>query len=247
MGDLLSAVGSFLAEPGRWSLTAPMGIPYRIVEHLVATGVSMAIAVVLALPPAVWLAHHRRAEALASAIVNIGRAIPSFGLIVVFFLLFNIRWGIDSFWALAVALIALAIPPIFTNAYTAIAEVDPTVVEAATGQGFTDRQLLARVEIPLGLPVILAGIRIALVQVIATVGIGAIVFDGGGVGRFVIDGFSVGVNGRGEVLVGAILMAALVLVAEGLFGLIQSRVVPDQVRGEAGGRGDDTAQLGAPA
>ena len=94
---------------------------------------------------------------------------------------------------------------------------------------------------------ILAGIRIALVQVIATVGIGAIVFDGGGVGRFVIDGFSVGVNGRGEVLVGAILMAALVLVAEGLFGLIQSRVVPDQVRAEASGRGDDTAQLGAPA
>lgn len=230
MGDLVTAVADFLAEPGRWSLSAPMGIPYRVVEHLVATLVSMGIAIAAALPPAVWLAHHRRAEAIASAVVNIGRAIPSFGLIVVFFLVLNIRWGIDSFWAVVGALVALAIPPIFTNAYTAVAEVDRATVEAAVGQGMTHRQVLGRVELPLGLPVILAGIRIALVQVIATVGIGAIVTDGGGVGRFVIDGFSVGVRGHGEVVVGAVLMALLVLVAEGVFGLLQRWVVPAPLR-----------------
>lgn len=246
MGELIASVADFLAEPGRWSLTAPVGIPYRIVEHLVATFVSMGIALALALPPAVWLAHHRRAEALASAVVNIGRAIPSFGLIVVFFLVLNIRWGIDSFWALAGALVALAVPPIFTNAYTAIAGVDPTIVEAATGQGMTDGQLLARVEIPLGLPVILAGIRIALVQVIATVGIGAIVTSGGGVGRFVIDGFSVGVRGHGEVVVGAVLMALLVLVAEAVFGLLRARVVPGQLRDDAA-TARQQVELGAPA
>lgn len=246
MGELIQAVAEFLAEPNRWSLTAPMGIPYRIVEHLVATFVSMGIAMALALPPAVWLAHHRRAEALASAIVNIGRAIPSFGLIVVFFLVLNIRWGIDSFWALAGALVALAVPPIFTNAYTAIAEVDRHVVEAAVGQGMTAGQVLGRVEIPLGLPVILAGIRIALVQVIATVGIGAIVTSGGGVGRFVIDGFSIGAGGHGEVMVGAVLMAALVLVAEGVFGLVQSRVVPRQLQGDPSSTRDEV-QLAVPS
>lgn len=229
MGELLSAVGDFLGEAQRWSLTQPAGIPYRIVEHLVATFVSMGIATAIALAPAVWLAHHRRAEAAASALVNIGRAIPSFGLIVVFFLLFTIEWGIDSFWALVGALVALAVPPIFTNAYTAVAEVDAATVEAAAGQGLTHRQVLFQVELPLGLPVILAGLRIAMVQVIATVGIGAIVTDGGGVGRYIVDGFAIGANGHGEVLVGAVLMATLVLAAEGGFGWLQRRVTPDRV------------------
>lgn len=237
MGELLGAVADFLAEPGRWSLTAPRGVPYRIVEHLVVTLVSMGIAAGLALPPAVWLAHHKRAEAAASAVVNIGRAIPSFGLIVVFFLVLNIRWGIDSFWALVGALVALAVPPIFTNAYTAVAGVEQATVEAAAGQGMTGRQMVFQVELPLGLPVILAGLRIAMVQVIATVGIGAIVTDGGGVGRFVIDGFAVGVSGHGEVLVGAVLMAALVLLAEGVFGWLQRRATPRDVEP------DDTTEV----
>lgn len=228
MAELLGAVADFLGGPDRWSLTAPAGIPYRIVEHLVATLVSMVVAGVLALPPAVWLAHHHRAEALASAVVNVGRAIPSFGLVVVFWL-FSLRLGVDSFWALIGALVALAVPPIFTNAYTGVAEVDAATVEAAFGQGLTDRQVVGHVEIPLSLPVILAGLRIALVQVIATVGIGAIVTDGGGVGRFVIDGFATGVAGHGQVLVGAVLMAGLVLAAEAVFGWLQTAVVPRQL------------------
>lgn len=231
MGDLLPAIAEFLSDPIRWSLTQPSGIPYRVVEHLVATAVTMVIAIGLALPPAVWLAHHHRAEAMASALVNIGRAIPSFGLIVVFWLLAS-RSGIDSFWALVGALVALAIPPIFTNAYTGVAEVDRAVVEAATGQGLTDGQLLRQVELPLGTAVILAGIRIALVQVIATVGIGAIVTDGGGVGRFVIDGFAAGARGHARVFVGAVLMAALVLAAEAVFGLLQRWAVPARARME---------------
>ena len=228
MGELLQAAADFLAEPGRWSLSAPAGIPYRIVEHLVATLVSMGIAAAISLPPAVWLAHHRRAESFASAVANIGRAIPSFGLIVIFWL-FAVQVSVDTFWALIGALVALAIPPIFTNAYTAVTEVDAATVEAAAGQGLTHRQVLFQVELPLGIPVILAGLRIAMVQVIATVGIGAIVTDGGGVGRYVIDGFAIGANGHGEVLVGAVLMAGLVLAAEGVFGWLQRRVTPDQV------------------
>lgn len=225
MIDLLTAISEFLSDPIRWSLTERPGIPYRILEHLVATGVSLLIAIAIALPPAVWLAHHHRAEALAGALVNIGRAIPSFGLIVVFWLLAS-RAGINPFWSLVGALVALAIPPIFTTAYTGVAEVDAVVVEAARGQGFQGRQVLRQVELPLATPVILAGIRISLVQVIATVGIGAIVTDGGGVGRFVIDGFAAGAGGHARVFVGAVLMAALVLVAEALFGLAERRMAP---------------------
>lgn len=225
MGDVLQQAVEFMGEPGRWSLTEPDGIPFRIVEHLWLTLAAMLVAMVLTLPPAVWLAHHHRAEALASSVVNIGRAIPSFGLIILFWLIAS-RNGISSNWALVAALVALAIPPLFTNAYTGVAEVDPSLVESARGQGLTDRQVLFDVELPLATEVILTGVRIAMVQVIATVGIGAIVYNGGGLGRFIIDGFAKGPNGYGEVMVGAILLAALVLVAEGLFSAAMHRFVP---------------------
>lgn len=225
MIELLEMVRDFLAEPNRWSLIASAGIPYRIVEHLWVTLVATGIATVIALPPAAWLAHHRRGEAVAGAIVNLGRAIPSFGLIVMFWLLAN-RNGIGGFWPLIGALVLLGIPPIFINAYSGIAEVDRATVEAARGQGMAERQVFREVELPLATPVILTGVRIALVQVLATVGIGAIVTNGGGLGRFVIDGFAIGANGYGEVFVGAILMVALVLAVERLFTLLQAAVSP---------------------
>ncbi len=240
MEDALTQAVDFLGEAGRWSLTDPNGIPYRIVEHMLLTLAAMAVAVVVAVPPAVWLAHHHRAEALASAIVNIGRAIPSFGLIILFWLIAS-RQGVSSNWALVAALVALAVPPIFTNAYTGVAEVDRATVESATGQGLTDRQVLFEVELPLGTEVILAGVRIAMVQVIATVGIGAIVYDGGGLGRFIIDGFATGPRGYGEVLVGAVLLAALVLAAEALFSLAQDRLLPPGLRGQRGDQPPEVA------
>lgn len=225
MGDLLQQAAEFLGEAGSWSFTDGGGVPFRIIEHLALTLAAMAVAVAIALPPAVWLGHHHRGEALASSIVNIGRAIPSFGLIILFWLIAS-RNGISSNWALVAALVALAIPPIFTNAYTGIAEVDPTTVEAARGQGLTDRQVLFEVELPLGMEVILTGVRIAMVQVIATVGIGAIVFNGGGLGRFIVDGFYKGPRGYGEAFVGAVLLAVLVLAAEATFSIGMRRWVP---------------------
>ena len=235
MEQALTQAVDFLGEAGRWSFTDPSGIPYRIIEHLLLTLAAMIVATLVALPPAVWLAHHHRAEALASAIVNIGRAIPSFGLIILFWLVAS-RQGVSSNYALVAALVALAIPPIFTNAYTGVAEVDRATVEAAKGQGLTDRQVLFEVELPLGTEVILAGIRIAMVQVIATVGIGAIVYNGGGLGRFIIDGFATGPSGYGEVLVGAILLAALVLTAEAVFSLAQRRLLPSGLQSDHPGQ-----------
>ncbi|MFU8841470.1 MAG: ABC transporter permease [Nitriliruptoraceae bacterium] len=220
---------------GRWSFLDGNGVPFRVIQHVWLTLLAMVLAVVIALPPALKLAHDRRAEALASGLVNLGRAIPSFGLIVVFFVLAaRVDWIGTRHPPLVVALVALALPPIFTNAYTAIREVDAGIVEASRGMGYTERQLLREVEVPLASPVIMAGLRIAFLQVIATVAIGAIVTNTGGVGYFIVRGFAQGATGRAEVLAGALLLAALTLLADLVFTRVERRLIPHGVVDNAG-------------
>ena len=219
---------------GRWSFVEGDGVPFRVIQHVWLTLLAMVLAVAIALPPALKLAHDRRAEALASGLVNLGRAIPSFGLIVVFFVLAaRVDWIGTRHPPLVVALVALALPPIFTNAYTAIREVDPATVESSRGMGYTEAQILRQVEVPLASPVILAGIRIAFLQVIATVAIGSIVTNTGGVGYFIVRGFRQGMGSRDEVLAGAILLAALTLLADWIFTRIESRLIPPMLRDES--------------
>jgi osmoprotectant transport system permease protein len=230
--ELLADVVAWFGQPDRWSFTSGRGVPFRTIQHLWVSAVATVLAIAIAVPPALYLAHRRKAEALASAVVNIGRAIPSFGLIVLFWLLATrLPWLGTGFWPLVLALVALALPPIFTNTYTAIREVDAATVEAARGMGYTEQQLLREVEVPLASPVMLAGIRLATVQVLATTAIGAIVTNGGGLGRFVVDGFATGRAGRAEVLAGAILLGGLTLAVEGLMALGERRIVPRGVRG----------------
>lgn len=245
MIDLLRDTAAWLTDPARWQLGVDSGIPFRVAEHLMVSVVATLIACAVAVPVALQLAHRRRAEALASSVVNIGRAIPSFGLIVLFWLLAT-RTGVvgTQFWPLVFALVALAMPPVFTNTYTAVREVDAATVEAARGMGYTEPQVLRRIELPLASPVILAGIRIAFVQVVATTAIGAIVTNGGGLGRYVVDGFARGVEGRPTVLAGALLLAALTLAADAAFGLLERLVVPHGVRDDAR-RADVANRVGA--
>ncbi|MTV26862.1 ABC transporter permease [Nitriliruptoraceae bacterium ZYF776] len=232
--DLLQELVTWFGADGRWSWTDGGGVPYRTVQHLWVSGVAVAIAVAVAVPPAMWLAHRRRAEALASAVVNLGRAVPSFGLIILFWYVGSqVAWIGTSFWPLVLALVALALPPIFTNTYTAIRGVDPATVEAARGVGLDERQILLATELPLASPVVLAGIRVATVQVIATTAIGAIVTNGGGLGRFIVDGFARGRSGYGAVLGGAIAVALLTLAVDQLVALAERRLVPRRVRGDS--------------
>jgi osmoprotectant transport system permease protein len=229
--DLLVEVANWLGDAERWTPTARSGVPYRLLEHVVISVAATLVAIAVALPPALWLAHRRRFEVAASAVVNIGRAIPSFGLIVVFWLGATRVSGIATDpWPLIGALVALALPPIFTNTYTAVREVDPAVVEAARGMGLAERDVLRQVELPLASPVVLAGIRLAFVQIIATTAIGAIVTNGGGLGRFIVDGFAIGRAGWPAVIAGALLLGALTLVAEGTMHLVERRLVPAGVR-----------------
>ena len=232
--ELLIDTAAWFTEPGRWTYAETGSVPFRAVQHIWATLVTMALAITIAVPPALYLAHHRRAEAAASAVVNLGRAIPSFGLIVLFWLLaLRIDWVGGEFWPLIGALVALALPPIFTNTYTAVREVDAATVEAARGMGYRERRILADIELPLASPVMLAGIRIANVQVIATVAIGAIVTNGGGFGRYITDAFAIGAGAHHRALAGAILVAVLTLAFEGLYWILQRVVLPRGVRGTA--------------
>lgn len=212
--ELLVETAQWFSDAARWQLEHRDAIPRRTGEHLGVSSLAMAIAAVLTLPSAVVLAHLRKAEGVASSIVNIGRAIPSFGLIVMFWLLAT-RSGLSTqLWPLVLALVALAMPPMFTNTYAAIRAVDADIVEAGRGMGMTPGRVMRTIEIPLAAPVIAVGIRIAFVQVIATTAIGAIVTDGGGLGRYIVGGFAQGRAGWPMVLGGALVLAALTLVVD---------------------------------
>lgn len=204
------------------------GVPARLLQHLLLSAVPSVIAAVVAIPPALWLAHRRKAEFFANAVVNVGRAVPSFGVVVLLAVFWITRGWDFAFWPLVVALVLLAVPPMFTNAYAAVADVDPALVEAGRGMGLTERQVLTDVELPAALPVLLAGVRIAIVQVVATVALGAVVTSRtGGFGVYIVNGFA-RLRDGGDVLVlaGAILVALLTLAAERGFGLIERAVLP---------------------
>ena len=226
---------SFLADVADWFTAADQwsganSIPNQFLEHLQLSVTGTVVAAALALPPALWLAHRRRAEFLANAVVNVGRAVPSFGIVVLAALLF-LTWGIPiRFWATVVALIALALPPIFTNTYAGIRNVDPSTVESGRGMGLTEREVLLELELPIAAPVILAGLRIAWVQVIATATLGAVVSSGGGFGRYIVDGFARGRGGYAEVFGGAVLVALLTIGGERLFNLAERTLLPPGVR-----------------
>lgn len=226
--EFLAEVVAWFADPANWR--GGRGIPFRTFEHLQLSVVSTLVAAALAIPSAAWLAHHRRAEFFATAIVNVGRAVPSFG-IVVLAALAAIAYGASvRFWPIVIALIALALPPIFTNTYTGVRGADPATVESARGMGLTEGQIMREIELPLATPVLLAGVRIAFVQVLATATLGAIVGPGGGLGRYIVDGLARGPGFRHEVFAGALLVAALTVLAERGFALGERTLLPGGAR-----------------
>ncbi|HEY6627592.1 MAG TPA: ABC transporter permease [Acidimicrobiia bacterium] len=216
----------FLSEPSTWS--GPDSIWVRLGEHIAVSVAAVVIAGILVLPLAVWLGHIRKGSAIATAVVNIGRAVPSFGVLAIAFLIFvQIGAGIGEPWPVLVALIALAAPPMFTNTIAGIQTVEPTTLESARGMGLTEREVLTGVELPLSMPLIMEGVRIAFVQVIATATLGALV-AWGGLGRFIVDGFAQ--QDVGELIVGAILVGMLAIAAELGLSATQRATTPRGLR-----------------
>lgn len=220
---LLSDLWEFLSTGSNW--TGSTGIWARTKAHVWISFVSVMIATAIALPAAIVLAHRRAAPVLSVAMVNIGRAMPSFA-IVALVLPFSIRYGFGlGFWPTAVALVVLAIPPIFTNTYAGIAGTPPELIEAANGVGMTGTGVLRNVELPVAAPLILNGLRISVVQVIATATLGALV-GYQCLGSFIMEGL-LQPNRMPERLVGgAALVASLAVLAELCFSRLEPRLLP---------------------
>lgn len=215
MIDFLADVATWLTSPENWE--GERGIGNRLTEHVLMSTQTVALATAIALPAGVAIGHSHRWPGLTTGIVNIARAVPSFA-VVALALPFAIRLGLGiGYWPTFLALVLLALPPIFTNAVTGIRVVEPRIVEAARGLGMRERELLWQVEVPLAIPLILAGIRVAAVQVVATATLGALV-GWGGLGRFIVDGFAVQDNVR--VFGGAFLVAVLAILTELAFSAL---------------------------
>jgi osmoprotectant transport system permease protein len=212
----LAEVIEWFTDPANWS--GSFGIPTRTLEHLQITAAAMAIAAGMALPVGMYIGHRRRFEFLVVSVGNVGRALPSFGLL----LLFVIAMGLGEA-PIVLTMTLLAIPPILINTYVGVQGVDPDALEAARGMGTTELGVLGRIELPLAAPVILAGLRIATVQVIATATLAAVA-GGGGLGRYIVDGFAGGDDA--QLFSGALLVAALALAIDGAFLLLQRLVTP---------------------
>lgn len=228
--ELIGEVVAWLTDPANW--TGRDAIPARMEEHVLMSGFSLLVGLAIALPLGLAIGHTRRWTGAVIAITNIGRAVPSVGILgIAFILTLPLVAALDlrniGTPATVIALIALAVPPIVINAYTGIRDVDPDVVEAARGMGMSGRQVLRRVELPLAMAVILAGVRTASVQVIATATLGAILSTGG-LGRYIVDGFAQ--QDEPQMVSGALLVMLLVLISEGLFALAQRRAISPGIR-----------------
>ncbi|MFF2512558.1 ABC transporter permease [Streptomyces sp. NPDC058086] len=218
----LTGAWDWLGDPAHWS--GDDGVWHRLAQHLVLTVVCLVISCLIALPVALVLGHLGKGGALAVNISNIGRAVPTFAVLVLLLLTPLGKWGEGP---TVVALVLFAVPPLLTNAYVGMREVDRSVVRSARGMGMTGRQMLFHVELPLSLPMVMNGVRIAAVQLVATATIAALA-GGGGLGRIITAGFNLA--STPQVVAGAILVAVFALIVEGIFEIAE-RLAPRWARG----------------
>ena len=216
---------AWIFSPDRLTGSAPL--PQAIALHLFYTFLATAIAAVIAIPLGYFIGHTGRGRNLAIGVSGAARAIPSFGLILLLVLVIGVT---QKPLAATIAFVLLGIPSILAGAYTGLEAIDRRVVDAARAVGMTEWQILTKVEIPLGLPLLIGGIRAGALQIVATVVLAAYV-NLGGLGFYIIQGIPLR---RFDMILGsAIVIVVLALVLDGLFALVQHVVVP---RGVTAGR-----------
>jgi osmoprotectant transport system permease protein len=219
--NILMEAIEWISDPEQWSGTG--SIPIRMFEHLQMSSQALLLATLIALPVGVYVGHKRRLEFVAVTAGNLGRAIPSFGILAFAWIFTNSWPGELGFWPTFIALFFLGIPPILTNTYVGVKGVDRDTVEAARGMGMSERDVLLRLELPLSTPLIVVGLRTAAVQIVATATLGAVA-SWGGLGRFIVDGFAI--RDQAQILGGAILVALLAVLTEILFSLLERVLAP---------------------
>lgn len=208
LGDALA----WLTDPANY--VGANGIPTRVTEHVQISVQAVVLAALVAVPLGVAIGHTRRFENVAITTGNLGRALPSFGVLGMLFGP-TLAWpGKIGYWATFIALVLLSIPPILINTYVGIKGVDEDVVESARGMGMSGGDILRRVKIPIGMPLLVSGLRIASVQSVATATLWGVA-GGGALGRYIVDGFAT----RKDVLLlgGAILVVLLAVATELVF------------------------------
>lgn len=220
LGDALHFIFTTEEGPGGAEVGGSQLLPL-LRDHLLITLCAVAIATAVALPLGAWLGHTRRGSFLVVSVTNVGRAVPSIGIVFLFFAVLG-----AGFSNITLALVLLAIPPILLNAYVGVREVDRDAVDAARGMGLSGFETLRRVELPLALPLIFGGIKVSTVTVIATATLGP---EAGVVtlGDPIINPSSYGTAGR---LGGAIIVAALAVAAELGLSWVQRRLTPEGIR-----------------
>ena len=227
--SFIGQVVQWFLDPAQWQGDA--GILHRTYEHVLMSGLSVLTAAMIALPVGIAIGHFGRGGILAINVSNIGRAVPSFAVLVIAVQLFGIG-ALPAF----IALVALAIPPMVTNSYIGMREVDQDVREAARGMGMRERAVLLRVELPIALPLIMAGIRTSAVNVVATATLAALV-AWGGLGRFIVDGL--GLQDYPMLFAGAVMVALLSLIVEFSLAGVQRLSTPAGLRASKSSQKED--------
>jgi osmoprotectant transport system permease protein len=217
------------SELSAWFTDTP-DIWAEVIQHLKLSFAPVVAALFVALPVGLYIGHRRRFEFTAVSVANLGRAVPSFGILALSLpIAIRVAGWFDrpelglGFWPTFAALFFLSIPPILTNTYIGIKGVDPDAVEAARGVGFSEREVLRQIEVPLAMPLIVAGIRTAAVQSVATASLAALV-AGGGLGTYILLGFRTGE--RPPLVGGAILVALVAIATEVAFGFLNRALSP---------------------
>lgn len=225
--DFPGDVVAWFAAPEQW--TGRDSIPVHLGGHLALSATGLLGGLLIALPIGIAIGHSGRGAFLAIGLSNVGRALPSIAILGIAFpisLHLNLGFG---FVPTVIALVALAIPPIVTNTYAALRGVDRDLVEAGRGMGMGELELLARVELPVGAGLLMAGIRTAAVQVVATASLGAVI-SADSLGFFVLKGIAI--EDRPQIFAGALMIAALSMLTELLFAWLQRRVTAPGLRTE---------------
>jgi osmoprotectant transport system permease protein len=225
--SLLGDTIRWFTDPAHWQ--GSDAIPTRILEHLELSGLAVLVGCAIALPIGLYLGHTGRFGFIAVNVANVGRALPSLALLA-FALPLALALGLGlGFWPTLIAMVPLALPPVLTNAYVAVRTVDRDVIEAARGMGLSEPGILRRVELPLGLPLVLSGIRTGAVNVVATATLGALV-AGGGLGRYIVDGLALQEYDR--LFAGALLVAVLAIAVEVAFSTFERLSTSPGIRAE---------------
>lgn len=218
--NVLHFVNAFFSDNANWH--GYDGIPTRLREHVQYTLIALAIAAAIGLPVGLLTGHTGRGGNVLALAATAARALPSFGLLVLMFVL--IGFGLVP---VMIPLVALAVPPILVTTYEAMRSVDPSPVDAARGMGMGEPRILFQVELPVALPLILSGLRSAAIQIVSTATIVAYV-SLGGLGRYIIDGLAQ--RSYAKVVGGATLVVGLALVTLAVFSLVNRIAVSPGVR-----------------